>query len=92
MTLLFKPLSGLLHQEYIPLRFCPISIELSLVYDITEPSISTNAVAPSPILADKFNFYAYNMSLGFPGDCHTMSVGFPKGCQADWHGISLDLT
>ena len=40
-TALFKPLSGLFNQKkMIPLRYCPITIELELVHDATEPIIS----------------------------------------------------
>ena len=40
-TVLFKPLSGLFNQnKMIPLRYCPITIELELVNDSTEPILS----------------------------------------------------
>ena len=40
-TVLFKPLSGILNQrKYLPLRFMPITIELSLVDDPLDPIIS----------------------------------------------------
>lgn len=40
-TVLFKPLSGLFNQnKMIPLRYCPITIELELVNDATEPVVS----------------------------------------------------
>ena len=40
-TVLFKPLSGLLTQpKYLPLRYCPLTIELELVNDPTLPIIS----------------------------------------------------
>jgi len=40
-TVLFKPLSGLLMQDkMIPLRYCPLTIELELVDDATSPIIS----------------------------------------------------
>ena len=40
-TVLFKPLSGILNQrKYIPIRFMPITIELSLVDDVNDPIIS----------------------------------------------------
>ncbi len=40
-TVLFKPLSGLFNQsELIPLKYCPITIELELVHDASEPVIS----------------------------------------------------
>ena len=38
MTVLFTPLSGLLRQnKMIPLRYCPITIELELVDNLIEP-------------------------------------------------------
>ena len=41
-TVLFKPLSGLLNQnKYLPLRYCPLTIELELVNDAITPIIST---------------------------------------------------
>ena len=41
MTVLFKPLSGILNQnKLIPLRFAPLTIELELVDTFTEPIIS----------------------------------------------------
>ena len=40
-TVLFKPCSGLFSQnKYLPIRFCPITIELELVNDNTEPVVS----------------------------------------------------
>ena len=40
-TVLFKPLSGLLNQpKYLPIRYCPITIELELVNDATVPIVS----------------------------------------------------
>lgn len=40
-TVLFKPLSGLLNQEkYLPVRYSPITIELELVNDASEPVVS----------------------------------------------------
>ena len=42
MTVLFKPLSGILKQsKMLPIRYAPITIELKLVSDITAPIIST---------------------------------------------------
>ena len=39
-TVLFKPLSGLLNQpKYLPIRYCPLTIELELVDDETEPIV-----------------------------------------------------
>ena len=39
-TVCFKPLCGLFMQsKYIPLRYCPIEIELELA-DVTEPIVS----------------------------------------------------
>ena len=41
MTVLFKPLSGILNQnKLLPLRYAPITIELELVDDALEPIIS----------------------------------------------------
>ena len=40
-TVLFKPLSGLLTQpKYLPLRYCPLTIELELISDSTLPIVS----------------------------------------------------
>ena len=40
-TVLFKPLSGLLAQpKYLPLRYCPLTIELELISDSTLPIVS----------------------------------------------------
>ena len=39
-TVLFKPLSGLFSQtKYIPLRFCPLILELEVVNDFTDPVV-----------------------------------------------------
>jgi len=41
LTVLFKPLSGLLNQnKMLPVRYAPVTIELELVDDATEPIIS----------------------------------------------------
>ena len=40
-TVLFKPLSGILNQnKMIPLHNCPVTLELELVHDSTEPIVS----------------------------------------------------
>ena len=40
-TVLFKPLSGLLGQDkYLPIRYCPLTIELELVDDVNDPVVS----------------------------------------------------
>jgi hypothetical protein len=40
-TVLFKPLSGLLNQpKYLPLRYCPLTIELEIVSNSGDPIIS----------------------------------------------------
>ncbi|MFM7989126.1 MAG: hypothetical protein ACKPKO_58415, partial [Candidatus Fonsibacter sp.] len=40
-TALFRPLSGILRQrKYIPLRYMPITIELSLVDNNTDPLVA----------------------------------------------------
>jgi len=42
LTVLFKPLSGLLNQnKMLPIRYAPITIELELVDTATEPIVST---------------------------------------------------
>ena len=41
MTVLFKPLSGILNQnKMLPIRYAPITLELELVSDYTTPVIS----------------------------------------------------
>jgi hypothetical protein len=58
MTVLFKPLSGLLHQnKMLPIRYAPITIELELVDSATEPIVSTY---PNVTV---FDFDADNTSL-----------------------------
>ena len=40
-TVLFKPLSGLLNQpKYLPIRYCPLTIELELVNSSDDPVVS----------------------------------------------------
>ncbi|MFM7981090.1 MAG: hypothetical protein ACKPKO_17405, partial [Candidatus Fonsibacter sp.] len=40
-TVLFRPLSGILRQrKYIPLRYMPLTIELSLVDNATDPLVA----------------------------------------------------
>ena len=40
-TVLFKPLLGILNQpKYLPIRYCPITIELELVNDMKEPFLT----------------------------------------------------
>ena len=57
VTVLFKPLSGVLNQnKLIPLRFAPLTIELELVDTFTEPVISNFA-------ANQGGFTAANSSL-----------------------------
>ena len=47
-TVMFKPLSGILMQpKYLPLKYCPLTIELELVSDSTIPILST-LVADDP--------------------------------------------
>ena len=46
-TVLFKPLSGIFNQpKMIPLRYCPITIELELVSDYKEVVVSEFATEP----------------------------------------------
>eukprot|EP00973_Karenia_brevis_P058408 8134110-Karenia_brevis.AAC.1 len=49
-TVLFKPLSGLFNQnKFLPVKYSPITIELELVHDATEPILSkTVAVEGAP--------------------------------------------
>ena len=55
-TVLFKPLSGLLNQpKYLPIRYCPLTIELELVNSSNDPIISD--------LDDARPFTAANTSL-----------------------------
>ena len=55
-TVLFKPLSGLLNQpKYLPIRYCPLTIELELVNSSNEPIVSA--------LDDARPFKAANTSL-----------------------------
>ena len=45
-TVMFKPLSGLFTQDkYIPLRYCPITIELELTDQITDPVVISGGAA-----------------------------------------------
>jgi len=64
-TVLFKPLSGFLSQpKFIPLRYCPITIELELVSDSTAPIISTlldDPDGPGQITTNAF--HPFNTSL-----------------------------
>ena len=40
-TVLFKPLLGILNQpKYLPIRYCPITIEIELVNDMREPILT----------------------------------------------------
>lgn len=49
-TCLFKPLSGLLSQpKYLPIRYCPLTIELELVDDSSIPVVSTLEPAPGNV-------------------------------------------
>jgi hypothetical protein len=52
MTVCFTPLSGILMQsKYIPLRYCPLEIELELV-DMDDPIITNSYALPADIAAD----------------------------------------
>ena len=49
LTVLFKPLSGLLNQnKMLPIRYAPITIELELVDSITDPIIDPTEPSLSP--------------------------------------------
>ena len=54
MTVLFKPLSGILNQnKLLPLRYAPITIELELVDDKNEPILSSfSKTTPKAFSAD----------------------------------------
>ena len=55
-TVLFKPLLGLLNQpKYLPIRYCPLTLELELVSSSTDPIVSD--------LDDARPFTAANTSL-----------------------------
>ena len=46
-TVLFKPLSGLFaQQKYIPLRYCPLILELEVVNDVNDPIIWPTIAGP----------------------------------------------
>ncbi|MFM7988894.1 MAG: hypothetical protein ACKPKO_57240, partial [Candidatus Fonsibacter sp.] len=65
MTVAFSPLSGLLRQKnFIPLKYAPRKIELSLVGTTSDPSVTlvTAGEIPSPLPADNFNFYTASTS------------------------------
>ena len=56
MTVVFKPLRGILRQhKYLPIRYMPITIDLSLTDDATSPIISHATHYTSP--NDVNNFY-----------------------------------
>ena len=47
-TVLFKPLSGLFaQQKYIPLRYCPLILELEVVNDVNDPIVWPSAAGPA---------------------------------------------
>jgi len=57
LTVLFKPLSGILNQnKMLPIRYAPITLELELVDDVTEPIVSVFGAAET-------SFKAANTSL-----------------------------
>ncbi|MFM7982141.1 MAG: hypothetical protein ACKPKO_22765, partial [Candidatus Fonsibacter sp.] len=54
MTVIFKPSAGILQvRKYLPLQFVPLTIELSLVDNATDPIIYPG-VYPDPIPANSF--------------------------------------
>ncbi len=63
LTVLFKPLSGLLNQDkMIPLRYAPVTIELELVDSVTEPiftSVTLGGLATDIQVANS----SYNWSI-----------------------------
>jgi hypothetical protein len=65
MSVLFKPLSGILRQpKFLPIRYMPLTIELTLVDDSTLPIISgtTSNTAIMDGTVDMGNFLAANTS------------------------------
>ena len=64
MSVLFKPLSGILRQsKFLPIRYMPLTIELTLVDDPTLPIISAVTTNPPPTTGvDMGNFLAANLS------------------------------
>jgi len=53
-TVLFQPLSGLLTQgKYLPIRYCPLTIELEVTDSLTSPVLSQFSTDPDP--TEKFN-------------------------------------
>ena len=69
MTVLFKPLSGILNQnKLLPLRYAPITIELELVDDALEPIISNvpdEAPEEKPFSFDKKQALFFGLSIMF---------------------------
>jgi len=65
MTVLFKPLCGILSQnKMLPLRYAPITLELELVDDATEPILSNFTQNPDLIVnGHDYNFKDSNTSL-----------------------------
>ena len=62
MTCLFKPLSGILRQRtYLPIRYMPLTFELSLVDLVSDPII-TRPTAYDDIDGDNVNLTAANLS------------------------------
>ena len=56
LQVLFKPLSGLLNQnKMLPIRYAPITIELELVDNVTDPIWSTFKAPPGPADAEANN-------------------------------------
>ena len=65
MSVLFKPLSGILRQsKFLPIRYMPLTIELTLVDDPTLPIISTTTANTAVMegSVDMGNFLAANTS------------------------------
>ena len=64
ITVLFKPLSGLLNQnKMLPIRYAPITIELELVDNMTDPIYSTYLTYPSGTTAPETDIVAAKNSL-----------------------------
>lgn len=68
MTVAFFPLLGLLRQKnFIPLKYVPLKIELSLIGSTSEPIITmvTADDEPDPFPITDFNFYKETLSVNW---------------------------
>ena len=81
-TVLFKPLSGLLMQsKLIPMRYCPITIELELVNNFADPIVSEDTANSGPSGNPK------EFAIAGAGDINAERINFsiPAGTfSTDW--------